>query len=504
MKVLLVNPTRAGKDSYVTLPVHLLYIATAIEKIGHDASILDVHYQYVKNMSRVSKFDFENQMIQEIIGRDFDVLGIGSIVSAFDFSKRLANTLKERRPEVPVIIGGGLSMAVKDLWLKRTKVDFLCESDGETVIQRFLEAYPDEEKLLKIAGLHTRINGQFVSQKPDLPMVLDYIDYPNWDKLEDLYGYLDILRVWINRTLPRDLQLSKNDRIMPIVMTRGYPYRCIFCYHVNSLHRRHSVQYVSSYIKYLKEKYSVTHINTLDDLIMADVNWLSSLCDEFITKNVGVRIFTSGGKPNLVNRDILKKMKKSGFIRMSYGIETGSQKMLDIMKKQTTVAQNYNAVRMSIEEGIFVHLNMIAGMPGESSATLQEDSEFLISLAKESLITAQNISFSYAAGYPGTELYDYMIDHKIVTEDTKDYLKKQQGVVEYKYNLCGLNRFFLQYMVTLILLKVDFYYFLSRKEFSKAAKVVLTGWLIILRHLALVALPSPVKRFLKAAMGRRN
>lgn len=498
MNVLLINPTRTGKDSYVSPPLHLLYIAMAVEKAGHQASIIDVHYQFVRNMERISKDDFENRMIEEIISRDFDVLGIGSIVSAFDFSKRLVNALKNRKPHIPVIVGGGLSMSVKDLWLTKTGVDFLCESDGEVVIQKFLQAYPDRDALMKIPGLHVRLDGCFVCQKPDLPKDLDYIDYPSWEKLENLSDYLNIQKLWMNRTLPPHLRLSENDRVMPIVMTRGCPYRCNFCYHVNHLHRRHSVRYLSRYIKYLKEKYGVTYISTFDDLIMADTRWLSDLCDEFIAQKVGVKIFTSGGKPNLVSRGILKKMKEAGFVRMSYGIESGSQKMLDIMKKETTVAQNFNAVEMSIEEGLFVHLNMIVGMPGETLATLNEDSDFLVSLAKKGLITAQNVSFSVAAGYPGTELYDYMLQHKIVT-DTEDYLKKQMGVVEYRYNLCGINKFFLQFMVTLILLRVDFYYFCSRHQYLKAAKLIFIGGWIIFKRLMVLALPSSTKRILRRA-----
>ena len=89
MNVLLLNPTRTGMDTYVTPPLHLVYIAHAIRRAGHNSEILDVHYQYSKaRNTNKAKFDFENEMIEEIMGRDFDLLGIGSIASGYHFSKR--------------------------------------------------------------------------------------------------------------------------------------------------------------------------------------------------------------------------------------------------------------------------------------------------------------------------------------------------------------------------------------------------------------------------------
>ena len=494
MNVLLINPTRTGEDSYITPPLHLIYIASAIQKSGHRVKIVDVHYKYSKNRKTIrSKYDFENTMIEEIAGWDFDLLGVGSIVSAFDFSRRLVNTVKQKRSDLQVIIGGGMSMALKDLWLEMTDVDFLVESDGEAVIQKFLEAYPDKDKLMKIPGLHVRYKGSFVSTKPYLPKNLDYIDYPGWDILDNFRDYMDIQKKWINRTLPPDLQLSDDDHVLPIVMTRGCPYNCTFCYHVNHLHRNHSIEYVVNYLKHLKQKYQVNFIQTWDDLIMANKHWLSDLCDEIGGQKLGMRIFTSGGKPNLVDRDLLKKMRNAGFIRVSYGIESGSQKILNVMKKQTTVSQNYEAVKMTVQEGIFVHLNMVIGMPGEDRATLRETLNFLTSLAKEGMIASKNVSFSYATGYPGTELYQYMLDHKIVT-NTEAYLKKQTGVGEYKYNICGMNINLMRYKVNNIITKIDFFYNLSSKKYYHAIKNFLKG---NTRNIFVLLLPFTVRKFIK-------
>jgi radical SAM superfamily enzyme YgiQ (UPF0313 family) len=504
MKVLLINPTRTGQDSYISLPLHLVYIATSIVEECNQVEILDIHYQYVKHKNHFdSKADYEDKKINEILNKDFDILGIGSIVSAYDFSKRLVNAVRKSRPEIPVIVGGGMGIALKDLWLDRTDLQYMVESDGELAIKEFIKAHPDRDKIKKIPGLHVREGNIFVSNKPNLPLNLDFINYPRFDILKDLPDYMEIQKKWLNLTLPQDLQLSKDDRVLPVVLTRGCPFKCTFCYHVNNLHRKHSIEYILKYFKHLKDKYSINYLALWDELIIADKKWLAELCDKLTEKKYGIKIFASGGKPNFIDREAAKKMKLASMIRISYGIESGSQKMLDVMKKQTTVEENYRAVKISVEEGIFTHLNMIAGMPGENAKTLAETSNFLVSLAKEGLISSKNVSFSYATGYPGTELYNYMLKNGHVS-DTEKYLLQQSGMIDYKYNICGMNKSLLYFMVDYSLLKVDLYFYLKKKEYSKLLKSLVRGIAKILKGFVMVALPYGLREKLMSTRRERR
>lgn len=494
MKVLLVNPTRTGFDSYINIPLHLLYVAQAIIKGGNYVEIFDAHKDIALKAQR--NFDrrmIENQVIEKIIAMDFDVLGIGSIVSSFPFVKRLVEALRKQKPAVPVIIGGGMSIALKDLWFSETSVDFLVESDGELVIQQFLKEYPNMSAVSKIPGLYVRTKEGFQGNIPYLPKNLDYIDFPAWGMLDDLDTYMRMQKGWVNATLPVSMRLRDADRLFPVVMTRGCPYQCTFCYHVNNLYRSHSVEYVVKYLRYLKENYQINYVTTWDDLIMANRQWLMDLSDAIIEAKLDMCIFTSGGKPNLVDVDLLRKMRQAGFVRISYGIESGSQTILNIMKKQTTVAQNYNAVKMSVHAGLFTHLNMVLGMPGETLKTLGETGDFLATLACEKLISSQNLSFSYATGYPGTELYSYMLEKKIVV-DTQEYLSLQVGVGEYKYNLCGIPFNILRLIKHYFIMRVDFIYFCKNHQYIKAA-VLLSERLC--KALFEIVLPARLKKVIK-------
>lgn len=468
-KFILVNPTRTGGDSYITPPLHLAYVATAIIEGGHNAEIIDLHYEYQRSINQWATVEeFEAQRFEQIADLEMDFLGIGGIPSSYHCAKDLVLLVKSRRQGLPIIVGGNMAMPLLDYWHK-AGVDFVVESDGELPIRAFLESWPDASALSVIPGLHVRSDSGYIGTKPAYDKSLDHISFPDWNMLPRHAEYLNTFKNWTNRILPENLQLGPNDRMIPVVMTRGCPYECTFCYHVTRRYRKHSVDYVIRYLKRMKETLGITHIFTWDDLIMVDRHWLADLCDALVSENLGIKIFTSGGKPDLVTRDLLKKMHAAGFLRVSYGIESGSQTILDEMKKKSTVQQNRDSVIMATEEGLFVHLNMIVGMPGETTGTLLETTDFLVILARKGVVSSKNLSFSYATGYPGTELYELMIKRGIV-RNTEDYLKNQAGLGNYKYNLCGIPQRILKLIINLAFLRVDFAYHMHRRDASNAFK----------------------------------
>lgn len=495
MKCLLVNPVRTGSDSYITPPLHLLYVGGALRKAGVEVEIFDCYHELVEVRAgdRRPKAEIEAEIIAEVASRDFDLFGVGSIVSAFDFSRRLVNAVKAHRPDVPVVVGGNMAMPLKDLWFTRTRVDFLVESDGELVMPALVAALSAPEQLARIPGLHVRTETGFTGLPPELPKDLDYIDFPDWDMLPHLDSYKNILRTWLNRTLPKELQLKPGEHTMPVVMTRGCPFRCMFCFHLNSDYRKHSIAYLMRYFRLLKEKHGVTTLQTWDDLIMLNRQWLSELCDALIAENLGLRIFTSGGKPNLMRPDMLRKMKKAGFFRISYGIESGSQRILDIMRKKTTVEQNAAAVRETVKADMYVHMNLVLGMPGENISSLRETKSFLTRLAKDRVISRANASFAWATGYPGTELWEHMKAHGHVA-DTEEYLRNQTGVGDYRVNFSGTSVRNLNLMYNMMVLALEYYDHLHERDYAKAAH----NRLYKLPRAVLAAyLPVPVKAALK-------
>ena len=139
MKVLLVNPARYMKDSYILPPLHLLYIAQSIRRSGHEAEIVDISYliNTLPDQFRLK----DDSGIDHVLSKDFDILGIGSVVSSYSYCERLVKKVREKKRNVPIMIGGSVGLPLKDLWEKNIPVDYICEADGEVVIERFMKCY---------------------------------------------------------------------------------------------------------------------------------------------------------------------------------------------------------------------------------------------------------------------------------------------------------------------------------------------------------------------------
>ena len=398
-----------------------------------------------------------------MLSKDFDIIGIGSVVSSYSYCERLVKKIREKRKGVPIMVGGSVGLPIKELWEKYAPVDYICESDGELVIEQFIKCYAgDREGLKHIPGLYyLNEDGKYVGTKPELPMNLDYISFLTYDEI-DLEYYIENQRRWIKNVLCSDnYHFSENERFLPLIMSRGCVYKCTFCFHFNHLHRKHSPQYIADCIEFMMKKYGATAFQILDDLILIDKQWLHDVCDEIIRRGIKTSFFSSGGKPRVVDREILMKMKDAGFKRISYGIESGSQTILDVMKKQTTVQDNFNAVSLMRKADIPCSINIVFGMPGETEKTMNETKDFLISLD----LTSRNYYAALATPYPGSPLFQEVVDKGII-KDTKEYLSKLGGYADYKYNLTDMPRQKFLNKVLDVAYRVDLAYYKKRKQYG--------------------------------------
>jgi radical SAM superfamily enzyme YgiQ (UPF0313 family) len=458
--VLLVNPTRVGVDAYCTPPLHLMYLKQALNEAGYSAHILNVHERYCKAAGIFENYErrlnlkknVEQNAIAEILQWDTRLVGIGGVCPSYEFGERLAGKLKTQK-DVPIIVGGSLGLPLKDLWLKNTGVDYLCEADGERVVVELMRCLQNKTDLNRVGGLYWRANGAWEGNCPDLPKDLDYISAPDLRDI-DYEFYMDVEKEWVNRVLPANLQLQDHERVFPVLFSRGCIYNCLFCFHFNRRHRRHSIEYIINHLSYLRNEFGVTVAMTWDDLVMGNPKWFMSLCDALEKASLGIKIFTSGGKANIISEEMARKMARANFFRISFGIESGSQTILDEMQKKSTVEDNRRAIEWTVKAGIFVHINIVLGMPSETKQTLADTFEFLLDVARKNELSTKNISCAFATGYPGTQLYDQMVQRGLVNDD-RDYILSVKGVGDPEPVLCDLSKDDLQHFVTKVKFRVN-------------------------------------------------
>jgi radical SAM superfamily enzyme YgiQ (UPF0313 family) len=405
MKILLIFPPIRETDNPRNTPHGIAMIAAVLRQRGHEVHILDI------NGNRFSK----QEVIKKVEEEKFEIVGIGGLITVYNYLKWIVPVLREVNPHASIIAGGSLGCSIPDIVLKRNDVDIVIDGEGEITIIELVEALRDKRDLHNVRGIYFKEKGRVVrTPTRNLIRKLDALPLPAYDLLP-METYLDNPVVGIGRDID-------------IVSSRGCPYYCTFCYRLFGNHYRfHSSDYIIRQIKFLKKEYDIDFVSFQDDEFMANKKRVYEFCDKILKEKIEIK-WSCTGRVNLVDEEILRLMKKAGCTSVSYGIESGSQKILDLMKKRVTVEQAKRAILLNKKVGLRHPTSFILGMPGETPETVKETIEF----CKELNIPLKSIMF--ATPYPGTELYQKAkAEGRIVDEE--EFIMKLGDAVSFTINL---------------------------------------------------------------------
>ena len=193
-----------------------------------------------------------------------------------------------------------------------------------------------------------------------------------------------------------------------IVTSRGCPYRCAYCSKpvFGSRFRAQNPERVVEEMIYLQQQFGIKEIAFYDDSFTLDKKRVHAIADEIIAKGLKID-WTCETRVNLVDKELLRKMRQAGCYSVAYGIESASPEIIKTLQKDITLEQVETAVRDSREVGLQVVGYFMLGSPGETPDTIRQT----INLAKE--LKVDFAQFSATTPFPGTELYDiYMRDKK--------------------------------------------------------------------------------------------
>ncbi len=353
MKILLTNVSR-GEQPHIYFPLGLGYIAAPLLKKGHEISFLDVQ-------------DLTHDEIEKKLTElDFDLVGISALITDFKYVQWFSSCVRSRFPELPIVLGGGLT-TVAELILGRSEVDIAVLQDGEVTMCELVGALAEKRSLKEVAGITYKESGKFITtahRKP--PEDLDSIDFPAYDVFE------------MDRFLQTEkLGFSYPTKSLSVLTTRGCPYSCVYCDKGvwGAKYRARSAADIIKEIKYLKAKFSIEAVVFSDDLFVLDKKRVYEFCDLMISENIDIA-WSCNGRVNIMDQELLEKMKQAGCMNIAYGLESGSQRMLDAMNKSTTVEQGKQAVMLTRKVGIDIHPYLVLGMVGEDEESIRETVEF--------------------------------------------------------------------------------------------------------------------------------
>jgi radical SAM superfamily enzyme YgiQ (UPF0313 family) len=383
MKVVLIIAPRAEGDlERGGLPfLGIGYIASWLERHGYEAIIIDAH-----------TFNWDtDKSIKEILKHNPRTVGVTATTNNRLKSIELIRRLKKQNPDLFIFVGGPhFAMSAENALKVVPEIDCVIKGEGEITSQELLDTLQRGGNFNKVQGIFYRDEKGNIIETADRPFVQDIDIFPlNWGlfEIEKYYRTID----------------ETNIRALGVISSRGCPNRCVFC--VNAAFRkailrlRDPIKFVDE-VEYLKNKYGFEGFDFWDDTLTISKEHIRTICNEILKRNLDIKWYAPT-RANTVNKDILSLMKKAGCVRISYGAESGSPKILKIIRKGIMPEQVINAAQMASDVGIKVMINFMVNLPYETMDDLRMSIDLMKKLNAIKNVTA---AYGFSIIYPGTEM----------------------------------------------------------------------------------------------------
>ena len=359
----------------------LLYIAAILEKNCFNVKIFD----------QGQKPD----VIKDILEFQPDLLGITSVTASINRAFRLAAEVKAVYPNVKAAIGGSHATACPYETIENPNVDFVFKGESEHPMLNLalaLKSGGELEDIQKVESLFFKLNGQTKKNKEadDLSgQDLDDLPYP-------AFHLLDLDYVFGN--MAHGL-FSRGKRVLPLMTARGCPQTCTFCCRLMGFDlRERSVENVMKEIEFLVRTYKIDELYFEDDDFTNNKPRALQILRAIKNANLGLSIkFANGLRADMVDEELLIAMKEAGAYWVGFGIESGSQKVLNIMKKHLDLEVAKKNVALAKRQGFFVGANCIVGYPGENKSDIKESIMFFHKLGLDSCAIVPLVPFPKTA-----------------------------------------------------------------------------------------------------------
>jgi len=413
VRVLLVNPkSKLPIDTRTSPPLGLAYLAAVAEQRGDSV--------------RVHDGDVEDTPLAALL-REFspEVVGITANTTQIMAAWRDAELVKSIGDAV-VVLGGPHPTTLPDESAAKPGVDVVVRSEGEVTwlellaaLEQLLEQVPASRPLLPailqpIRGITFRDEEGTPFSTPDRPTIpaeeLDKMPFPAWH----LFG----LDLYTNLQPTVD---HVEGRSLPILTSRGCPYRCSYCSQIGPRRwRARSAESIVAEWRWLVQEQGAAEIGVLDDSFNIDRQRVLEICARLVEEGLNEVpwIMINGIRANIADEEVLGAMKRAGCIRAAFGVESGNQEILNsVVDKHLTLDQVRAAFRAARAVGMETIGFFIVGLPGETEATMDDTIRFACELDP---VVA---NFSIATPFPGTDMYETVkAGGKILAETWDDFV----------------------------------------------------------------------------------
>jgi len=383
---------RAGEESLTGWGV--LVLAAVAQKRGHPVAIVDAKRG---GMTLA-------EATEQVVALAPDVLGISATTISVTNGARIAAGVKARLPHVTTVVGGPHVSAAPEPTLRTfPEFDYGVLGEGEVAFFELLDALAAGRSPAGIVGIAGRDTAGAIQLSCRAPYLddLDALPFPAWDLLGDAFPHRFGPSIFNYPCTP----------VATIVTSRGCPFSCSFCDRSTSgkLGRYHSTEYVLELCRELAAR-GTRHVLFYDDLFTVKKKRVVALCEELIRAELPFT-WSCNSHPNLLDIDTMRLMKRAGCWQIAYGVESGSQRILDVVKHEVRLPRLRETLRLTRQAGIRARGFLMLGHPTETLETLEETRQFLTE------VELDQVQITKFTPYPGTPAYPTIQEHGTFTED---------------------------------------------------------------------------------------
>jgi len=360
-------------------PMGIAFLAAVVREAGHEVKLFDGNVEE----------DFFEDLHRTLSTYKPNVVGISFTSLLADSAEITAKFVRERCPDVVLIAGGYHSTVMPSEIAAIEAFDFVVVGEGEQTFVELLDALRKPASHFEtIKGLAFRKNGEVIHTETR-PLIDDIDTLP-------MPAY-DLLPVGRYRSL-----VSTRKPYLTFIRSRGCPFRCTFCGVQKMFGRRYrcqSPQKTMSEIDKLVELFGVREILFKDSDFIINRGNVEELCRLMIQRGHDL-IWSCNARVDVVNEHILGLMKQAGCTMVTYGVESGDERVLEYLKKDITVEQVHQAVASTKKVGLKCTVNIIFGCPHETSESVETTMRLVEDLDPD------YCNFAYLTAFPGSDLYE--------------------------------------------------------------------------------------------------
>lgn len=389
MKVQLIYPplVPGEKPRYGLQPLGVLYLATFLKRHGIEAGVIDGEIEGLTI----------DDTARRIAATNADLVGISAMTPQFPVALAIVRRIKSLAKNITTCLGGAHSNATQEESLAICpELDFVIYGEGEHTLLE-LCSKPEEQNPALIDGLIYRdCRGGIVKNRPRA-FINDIDDLNPLD-----YSLLD-MTAYLMPYLP-------GKRVASMIISRGCPYRCSYCdAHISQGRklRLRPPRTIAEEINSIASLYGIRHFSFKDSTFTINREHTMTLMDYIHRLGLNIR-WRCNSRVDRVDREMLRAMRRAGCDMILFGVESGSQTILDALQKGTTVGQAVEAFGMTRKAGIKTYASFMIGNPGETPETARQT----ISLAKR--LNPDIAIFFFTTAYPGTPMYEQAVRDRLV------------------------------------------------------------------------------------------